>query len=517
MNNEADLNRINKRVSSLAAGSSVSVGLDGFLEQLFAILSKAEELFLAPRLKLALTNPRGHYYQVSQYGMEPAWKTYSRWHLPALERATTTPDGLIISGKSTDPTADETNWRLMLLPMNMEGQHHGYLVLFADVTFQPSETQLEFLTGISYAISSFVQRTLTQEILSIREYEIKQAHADAIQSLGLASEYRDNETGFHIMRMTNLALAIAKAYGLPEDQKELLYVAAPMHDVGKIGIADNILHKPGRLTPEEFAIMQTHTNIGSSILAGKDPMMKAAREIANSHHERWDGSGYPDGLAGEQIPLLARICSIADVFDALTSNRPYKNAWSVEEATDLILSESGKHFDPAVVAAFQAAIPEILRVRELYRDDIIDPNQSITLPPLPPREHSWVEWDDSLSVGIGTIDEHHRYLFDLINDLFEVISAKRSAHEIARLVKATKIYAKVHFRTEELMMRHYGYTGIAEQEHQHHAFESKILQFYQDMHVNPLVAQFNVLTYLRDWLIHHIRVEDAKLRTLVTA
>jgi hemerythrin-like metal-binding protein len=128
-----------------------------------------------------------------------------------------------------------------------------------------------------------------------------------------------------------------------------------------------------------------------------------------------------------------------------------------------------------------------------------------------------VEWDDSLSVGIDAIDEHHRYLFDLINDLFEVVINKRGVREVSRLIKATDAYAKVHFRTEEQMMRHYGYEGIHHQEQQHHAFEAKIHEFYEELHVNPLIAQFDVLSYLRDWLIQHIRVEDAKLSSLVSA
>ena len=162
-------------------------------------------------------------------------------------------------------------------------------------------------------------------------------------------------------------------------------------------------------------------------------------------------------------------------------------------------------------------MPEILRIRELYRDEIIDPNKSITLPPLPPRANAWVEWDESLSVGIDAIDEHHRYLIDLINDLYEVVSNKRGAHEVARLVKATDAYAKVHFRAEEKMMQHYGYEGIQRQEEQHHESEAKISEFYEELHANPLVAQFDVLSYLRDWLIHHIRVENAKLRSLVNS
>jgi hemerythrin-like metal-binding protein len=170
-----------------------------------------------------------------------------------------------------------------------------------------------------------------------------------------------------------------------------------------------------------------------------------------------------------------------------------------------------------VVKAFDEAMPEILRIRELYRDDIIDPKQVLTLPPIQHREDVWIPWEQSLSIGIDVIDEHHRYLFDLINDLYVVVINKRGARHVARLIKSLDAYARIHFRAEEQMMNHYGYAGIDRQLHQHHAFEEKIAEFYEELHLNPLVAQFDVLSYLRNWLIHHIRVEDAQLVSLARA
>lgn len=517
MNKEEELLAISKLVFQLTVTSSITSDLDVLLERLFAILRDYHDLPLEPRGAVVLLNPRGRYFQVAQFGMEPAWKTDFRWQLNTFDKSVILPGSLIRSSTLDDPTFQGERRQLLLLPLHVQNKLIGYTVLFAPLSYLPSAIHLDFMTDLSLALSGLVQRVLAIETLRIRELELEDARADAIRSLGVASEYRDNETGWHIMRMTHFAQAIAKAIGLSEEQRELLSIAAPMHDVGKIGIADVILHKPGKLTPEEFEVMKTHTDIGVTILTGNDPLIAAARDIAGSHHERWDGTGYPKGLAGEAIPMLARICAVADVFDALTSIRPYKKAWNVKEATDWIISESGKHFDSTVVSAFEAAMPEILRIRELYRDDIIDPKKSITLLPLPPRANTWVEWDESLSVGIATIDEHHHYLFDLINDLYEVVSKKRGAREVARLIKATDAYAKVHFRTEEKMMQHYGYKGIHQQEQQHHAFEEKIREFYEELHDNPLVAQFDVLSYLRDWLIHHIRVEDTKLRSLVSA
>lgn len=505
---------ISKLVFELTITSSITTDLDVLLERLFAILRDFHDLPLDPRGAVVLLNPRGRYFQVAQFGMEPAWKGNFLWQLS--DRKSIHPGSSIKSSIMQDAHTPAQSRQLLLLPLQVDHQLAGYTVLFAPLTYQASATHLDFLTDLARALSSLVQRTLSHETLRIRELELEDARANAIRSLGVASEYRDNETGWHIMRMTNFALAIGKAMGLSAEQRELLYIAAPMHDVGKIGIADAVLLKPGKLTPEEFEIMKTHTEIGVTILTGNDTLIAAARDIAGAHHERWDGSGYPKGLAGEDIPLLARICAVADVFDALISNRPYKEAWDAKLACDWVISQSGKQFDPDVVHAFEAAIPEILRVRELYRDDIIDPRKPLALPPLPPRANSWVNWDDSLSVGIDSIDEQHHYLIDLINDLYEVISNKSGVREVARLIKATDAYARVHFRAEEQMMEYYGYPGIRQQVQQHHSFEARIREFYQELHDNPLVAQYDVLAYLRTWLIQHILVEDAKLRTLVT-
>lgn len=516
MNDEITLQSISEQVLELTVTSGTALSLDRLLEQLFTLLNNAHDLSIESRGTIVLINPRGHNIPVAQFGMEQDWSTDSRWQWPSFDNAVILPGGVIRSSTFDDPATQGKKRQLLLLPLSAENKHLGFLVLFTPISYQPSVIHLDFLAGISRILSGFVHLTLTNEILQVYKYELNETRTEALQSLGAASEYRDNETGLHIMRMTNFALAIAKAFGLHDEQKDMLYIAAPMHDVGKIGIADNILLKPGKLTPEEFAIMKTHTSIGVSIIVGNDAIMAAARDIAGSHHERWDGTGYPTGLAGEQISLPARICAVADVFDALTSKRPYKKAWPVEEATDLIVSESGKSFDPAVVRAFETAMPEILRVRELYRDDIIDPNKTITLPPLPLRTNSWVEWDDSLSVGIDAIDEQHRYLIDLINDLFEVVSNKHDSGVVARLIKAAITYAKVHFQAEEKMMQHYGYGEMHLQVQQHQAFEAKAYEFYKELHVNPLTVQFDALTYLRNWLIHHIRAEDVKLRSLVS-
>jgi len=169
--------------------------------------------------------------------------------------------------------------------------------------------------------------------------------------------------------MSHSAVLMARALGWDEEQCELLLHASPMHDVGKIGIPDRILLKPGKLDPDEWEVMKSHTTIGEHILDGDNsPLLKLARQIAISHHEKWDGSGYPHGLKGEEIPLSGRIVALADVFDALTSERPYKKAWSIEAALEYMQNSSGTHFDPTLVEHFIRLLPQILAISTRFAE-----------------------------------------------------------------------------------------------------------------------------------------------------
>jgi len=196
---------------------------------------------------------------------------------------------------------------------------------------------------------------------------------ETIFCLARAAEYRDPETGAHIVRMAHYSKHIARGLGLSVEQQELLLEAAPMHDIGKVGTPDIILLKPGKLTEAEFAIMKQHAVIGYEVLStSSSPLLKVAAEIAYSHHEKFDGSGYPRGLAGTDIPLFGRIVAVADVFDALTSERPYKKAWSIEDARRLIQEGAGKHFEPACVEAFFGDFDEVLAVKNKFMDKEIE-------------------------------------------------------------------------------------------------------------------------------------------------
>jgi response regulator RpfG family c-di-GMP phosphodiesterase len=192
---------------------------------------------------------------------------------------------------------------------------------------------------------------------------------DLIVRLSRAAEFRDPETGGHIQRMAHYAALIARQLGEPESYAQALLTAAPMHDVGKLGTPDHILLKKGRLDPDELAVMHQHAEIGGRILADTDsPLLKLACEIAETHHEKFDGSGYPRGLKGEQIPLGGRIVAVADVFDALNSHRPYKRAWSLEESRAYVEQNSGSHFDPRCVAAFVEGWDEVVAIRAQFPD-----------------------------------------------------------------------------------------------------------------------------------------------------
>ncbi len=198
---------------------------------------------------------------------------------------------------------------------------------------------------------------------------LHQTHLDLIQRLGRAAEYKDNETGMHVQRMSRYTRELAIAYGFPEDYADDLMMAAPMHDIGKIGIADNILLKPGKLTAEEYEVMKTHVEIGAEILSNpRSHLIKLAHIMALSHHEKWDGSGYPKGLSQEDIPIEGRLIAVADVFDALTSERPYKKAWSVDDAVNYIFEQSGKHFDPAIPPLLKQVLPKILKIKESFSE-----------------------------------------------------------------------------------------------------------------------------------------------------
>jgi putative two-component system response regulator len=262
------------------------------------------------------------------------------------------------------------------------------LILTADMTNQTKRRALrlgaaDFLTKPfdSVELSLRIQNLLSRRLLhrhlqdqnhvlgqqvQDRTQQLEQAEIDTVECLARAAEYRDDDTGRHTQRVGQTAARLAGALGLADKEIAMLRRAAPLHDVGKIGIPDSILLKPGKLSSEEFETMKTHSVIGCTIMAQHHTaLLQQAADIALTHHERWDGSGYPRKLAGEDIPVSGRIVAVADVFDALTHERPYKEAWLPEKAVAEITSQSGRQFDPRVVEAFLQArarrrLPQII-------------------------------------------------------------------------------------------------------------------------------------------------------------
>jgi putative two-component system response regulator len=234
------------------------------------------------------------------------------------------------------------------------------------------------LTGFEAGAVDYISKPVSPPIVKarvrthlslVRMDELRETRLQIVQRLGLAAEYKDNETGLHVIRMSHFARLLGLAAGMNEQQADDLLHAAPLHDVGKIGIPDRILQKPGKLEPDEWQIMQSHVTIGANIIGQHERgVLAMAHRIALSHHEKWDGSGYPSGLAGEAIPLEGRIVAVADVFDALTSVRPYKQAWSLEQALQYLRDNRGRHFQPALVDLFMTLIPQVREIMQRWAE-----------------------------------------------------------------------------------------------------------------------------------------------------
>ncbi|MDP8265337.1 MAG: response regulator [Candidatus Aceula meridiana] len=214
------------------------------------------------------------------------------------------------------------------------------------------------------------QNKILEEKVQERTKELRTTRLDIIRRLARAAEFRDEDTGIHIVRMSKLCTKVGKEIGMDAQQCDLLLNASPLHDIGKLGIPDNVLLKPGKLTPEEWEIMKKHASIGAELLSGSNSdLMEMAEVIAMTHHEKWDGTGYPQGLKGEAIPLVGRITAICDVFDALMSKRPYKKAWTFKEVVDEIKATSGTHFDPKIVDAFLKILPDKEVLKKDYESE----------------------------------------------------------------------------------------------------------------------------------------------------
>lgn len=280
------------------------------------------------------------------------------------------PDAEFTFNRSFDEsTGFETRSMLVVPMLDPKGAVNGVIQLInaVDQVTGAVGPFPDWMEPLCQSLASQAAVALTNAQLTER---LERAHEEAIFLLSRAAEYRDSDTGEHIRRVACYSEVVANALGLEPERARALRLASPMHDIGKIHIPDAVLKKPGKLDPDERREIERHTSYGDQILAPSTaPLLQLARQVAKTHHERWDGKGYPEGLAAEEIPLVGRITAVVDVFDALTSARCYKPAMPVEQACAILQKDAGTHFDPAVVDAFLRVLPQILEIRARYQDD----------------------------------------------------------------------------------------------------------------------------------------------------
>ncbi len=321
-------------------------------------------------LILAVDDEAGNLQLLRQVLQDDYRLSYAKDGLRALELAQQErPDLVLLDVMMPGMSGYEVCAALKALPATA-----AIPVIFVTALTETDDEVEGFAAGavdyITKPLSAAIVRARVRTHLSlVRMEELRESRLQIVQRLGLAAEYKDNETGLHVIRMSHFARLLGVAAGMDPRAADDLLHAAPMHDVGKIGIPDAILQKPGPLDAAEWKVMQSHATIGAEII-GEHPsgMLALARSIALTHHEKWDGSGYPNGLAGEAIPLEGRIVAIADVFDALTSVRPYKPAWTVEASVELLQQQKGKHFDGRLVDLFLEQLPAVLDIRDRWAE-----------------------------------------------------------------------------------------------------------------------------------------------------
>ena len=330
-------------------------------------------LVLMSRLMEKLDDVSTVAFQSAQEAL--AWCRANPYDLLILDYMMPELDGLAFIGQLEGAARERPPVRMVTASQDVDIRHPALENGANDFLIKPID-KVEFLARTRNMLELRRATVALQNRASWLSSEVSKATAElrareqeTILLLCRASEYRDPETGAHIQRMAHYSCLIAAELGMSADEQAFILNAAPMHDIGKVGTPDHILLKPGRLNPEELVVMRQHAVIGYNILKSSEAaMLQLAAEIAYAHHERWDGSGYPNGLAGEAIPLVGRIVAVADVFDALTSVRPYKQAWSLDEARAFLVENSGTHFDPQCVDALLRRWPAVLEIRARFRD-----------------------------------------------------------------------------------------------------------------------------------------------------
>jgi hemerythrin-like metal-binding protein len=352
--------------------------------------------------------------------------------------------------------------------------------------------------GYSYTITDITERYFASS-------RLKAANRATIQALAGLAEFRDTDTGDHVIRVARMTQEIARTLEqsgvfaglITKDFRAQIGVASMLHDIGKVAVRDVVLRKPGFLEPEERKHMQIHSTVGGSILdkaltlAPESSYLRLAAEIARFHHERFDGKGYPDGLAGENIPLAARIVAVADVFDALTSERPYKEAWSEDKAILYLAEQSGQQFDPHVIAAAL----EVLEDR---------------------RQTPIIRWSESMSVGDAVLDRDHRALIGLVNQLS--LPANRHDRAVLEFVLDELLdYTVAHFSREEEYMRGFAFSDYDRHVSIHRALTNQLVDIRNNFITGNRDMGTEVADFAAAWLRKHIMQEDQRYRAEAAA
>jgi putative two-component system response regulator len=324
--------------------------------------------FVTPdeRPTLLLVDDEAANLQVLRHTLNDRYRlVFARDGQRALEIVRSTPPDLVLLDIMMPGLSGFDVLRQLKADLSTSGIPVIFVSALADAASEEKGLELGAVDFITKPFNPHIVRARVRTHLTlVQSEEVLRTRVQIVHCLGTAAEFKDTETGLHVVRMSHYARTLALAAGYGSDAANEL-----MHDVGKIGVPDAILQKPGPLTSEERVIMQQHTVIGARILGEHSGgLLRLASTIALSHHERWDGAGYPHRLAGEAIPHAARIVAVTDVFDALTSARPYKAAWTVDDSMAFLQRERGAHFDPELVDAFVRCLPEVLRVREAWAD-----------------------------------------------------------------------------------------------------------------------------------------------------
>jgi len=393
----------------------------------------------------------------------------------------------------TKALAEEPYKDYYAVPLIVKDQVKGVMEVFHRSEIDETDEWLKFLITLANQAAIAIDSSSLFNDLEHSNTELTQAYDATIQGWSKALDLRDKETEGHTLRVAELTIKLGRLFGLSEENLIHVRRGALLHDIGKMGVPDGILLKPGPLTDEEWVIMKKHPTFAYELLY---PIhyLRPAVDIPYCHHEKWDGKGYPRGLSRKQIPLAARIFAVVDVWDALTSDRPYREAWPEEKVLAHIRSLAGTHFDPQVAAI---CLESGLLTGKMKKR----------------KQMKQVQWSEEFSVGVNELDQHHQQLIGLLNRMISATGTTVAHTEtISGILVEMTHFAQTHFKAEEKLMAVYGYPGLKEQRKQHRAFRKKIADFTAAVSLGDKQIQDDLLKFLADWFNYHILESDMAYR-----